>query len=104
MNALRLLPAAVSVILTACASQPAPSGNASTRAIAVPQIERPQQETADWWFTAGAAAAHANVGATPPRAKNVIVFLGDGMSIPTIAAAHILQGAIDALANLPTAE
>ena len=93
MNALRLLPAAVALVLTACASQPAPSGGAATtRTIAVPQIQRPQQETADWWFTAGAAAAHANVGTTPPRAKNVIVFLGDGMSIPTITAAHILLG------------
>lgn len=93
MNASRLLPAAVALILTACASQPGPSGTgAAARPIVVPAIQRPQQETADWWFTAGAAAAHANVGATPPRAKNVIVFLGDGMSMTTIAAAHILLG------------
>jgi len=90
---LRLLPAAVALILTACASQPGPATHqAAASAIAVPQIQRPQQETAQWWFTAGAAAAHTNVGATPPRAKNVIVFLGDGMSITTIAAAHILLG------------
>ncbi len=93
MNALRLLPAALALILTACASQPGPSGGSTAaRAIVVPEIRRPQGETADWWFTAGAATAHANVGTTPPRAKNVIVFLGDGMSIPTIAAARILKG------------
>lgn len=93
MKPLRLLPAAVALILTACASQPGPATHqTAASAIAVPQIQRPQQETAQWWFTAGAAAAHTNVGATPPRAKNVIVFLGDGMSITTIAAAHILLG------------
>jgi alkaline phosphatase len=92
---LRLVPLTLAVALSAaCAHQPssdAPSARTPT-AIAVPSIERPGGESAAWWFTAGAAAAHANVGATPPRAKNVIVFLGDGMSIPTIAAAHILAG------------
>ncbi|WP_313916218.1 alkaline phosphatase [Tahibacter sp.] len=92
MKALCLLSAAVAVTLSACASQPGPSAARAPTPIAVPVIQRPQQETAAWWFTAGAAAAHANVGHTPPRAKNVIVFLGDGMSIPTIAAAHILMG------------
>lgn len=92
MKALCLLSAAVAVTLSACASQPGPSAARAPTPIAVPAIQRPQQETAAWWFTAGAAAAHANVGQTPPRAKNVIVFLGDGMSIPTIAAAHILMG------------
>ncbi|MDC8013397.1 alkaline phosphatase [Tahibacter soli] len=92
---MRLVPLTLAVALSAaCAHQPssnAPSARTPT-AIAVPSIERPGGESAAWWFTAGAAAAHANVGATPPRAKNVIVFLGDGMSIPTIAAAHILAG------------
>lgn len=95
MKRLRLVPLTLAVALSAaCAHQPssdAPSARTPT-AIAVPSIERPSGESAAWWFTAGAAAAHANVGATPPRAKNVIVFLGDGMSIPTIAAAHILAG------------
>jgi len=92
VKALCLLSAAIAVTLSACASQPGPSTARAPTPIAVPAIQRPQQETAAWWFTAGAAAAHANVGNTAPRAKNVIVFLGDGMSIPTIAAAHILMG------------
>ncbi|MBL8297452.1 MAG: alkaline phosphatase [Rhodanobacteraceae bacterium] len=93
MNTLRLLPATVALALVASASLPVSAGgNAAKRAIVVPTIQQPQQETSDWWFTAGAAAAHANVGKTPPRARNVIVFLGDGMSIPTIAAARILMG------------
>ena len=94
MNRLRIVPLTLTAALSACAHQPssdAPAARAAT-AIVVPTIERPKQESAAWWFTAGAAAAHANVGTTPPRAKDVIVFLGDGMSIPTIAASHILAG------------
>ncbi|RYD16319.1 MAG: alkaline phosphatase [Lysobacteraceae bacterium] len=43
------------------------------------------------WFADGAATAHANL-AGPARARNLIVFLGDGMSIATITAARILDG------------
>jgi alkaline phosphatase len=79
--------------LGACASQPPMTS--SPAAITVPTIQRPQGETPSWWFRSGAAqaalaSAQANAGGQ--RAKNVIVFLGDGMSIPTIAAAHVLAG------------
>ncbi len=57
----------------------------------VPRIDRPAGETAAWWFRDGAAQAAAR-GAMSGRAKNVIVFLGDGMSLPTVAAARILEG------------
>jgi alkaline phosphatase len=59
--------------------------------IPIPVIARPQQETSAWWFRAGAATAH-NHGAGRERATNVILFIGDGMSIPTVAAARILEG------------
>lgn len=36
--------------------------------------------------------ASAVANAQGQRAKNVIVFLGDGMSIPTLAAAHVRAG------------
>jgi len=68
------------------------AGAADKRApIDVPAIHHPDQETPDWWFRAGAAAANAS---TPhaSHAKNVIVFLGDGMSITTITAARIYDG------------
>lgn len=64
-------------------------------AIDVPAIVRPDGETPAWWYRHGAAeAARAVAQAQTGRqhAKNVIVFLGDGMSIPTIAAAHVLAG------------
>jgi alkaline phosphatase len=78
-------------LLCACAPNAPRATNAGAATIEVPVIHHPDGETPDWWFRAGAAAAHANL---PQRAhaKNVIVFLGDGMSIPTIAAARILDG------------
>jgi alkaline phosphatase len=51
---------------------------------------RPRR-TAAWWFRAGAASAHAH-GAGREQATNLILFLGDGMSLPTVAAARILEG------------
>ena len=57
----------------------------------VPAIARPQGETAAWWFLDGAAQAAAR-GAMAGRAKNVILFVGDGMSLTTVAAARILEG------------
>jgi alkaline phosphatase len=59
--------------------------------VEVPQIQRPQGESPGWWYRSGAAHAAAN-GAMAGRAKNVIVFLGDGMSLTTVAAARILEG------------
>ena len=54
-------------------------------------VDRPGGESAQWWYRSGAARAAGN-GAMAGRAKNVIVFLGDGMSLTTVAAARILEG------------
>jgi len=86
---------ASSALLSACASQAVSPPSARVAPIDVPAIQRPDGETPQWWFRNGAATAaqlgaQANSGGA--RAKNVIVFLGDGMSIPTIAAAHVLAG------------
>ena len=87
-----LMMACLPLSLAACA---APVRDASAPAAQVNVIEVApagrDQETAAWWFRAGAAAAAGN-GAMQGRAKNVIVFLGDGMSLTTVAAARILQG------------
>lgn len=75
----------------ACSTTASHSDAPAGSAIVVPAIHRPDGETPAWWFLNGAAAVHANA---PVRAhaKNTIVFLGDGMSITTIAAARILDG------------
>lgn len=82
-----LLATALGAASIACAAEkPSP--------IDVPAIHHPDQETPDWWFRAGAAAANQNMASATrkSRAKNVIVFLGDGMSITTITAARIYDG------------
>ncbi|NLB12447.1 MAG: alkaline phosphatase, partial [Gammaproteobacteria bacterium] len=81
------------VLATTCASIPTPvASRESPQAPPVPQIKRPDGESAAWWFHAGAEAAARNRGADKPAARNVIIFIGDGMSIPTLAAARILEG------------
>ena len=78
-------------LLAACA--PLPPRDATTAAANAAPVPRDaaERESPQTWFRDGATTAHANLG-QPARARNVIVFLGDGMSIPTIAAARILDG------------
>jgi len=59
--------------------------------VPVPTVTHPQGETAAWWYRSGAAQA-ASRGAMAGKARNVILFLGDGMSLTTVAAARILDG------------
>jgi alkaline phosphatase len=74
------------------ASQPrSPSPSRAGIAIDVADVAHPGGETADWWYRSGAARAAGN-GAMSGRAKNVILFLGDGMSLTTVAASRILEG------------
>ena len=79
-------------VLTACSSAPM-RGDAPAAAITVEvaPVAHPQGETPAWWYRSGAARAAGN-GAMNGRAKNVILFLGDGMSLTTVAAARILEG------------
>jgi alkaline phosphatase len=50
-----------------------------------------RNEGSDAWFREGALAA-ANNGANKAKAKNIILFVGDGMSLPTVTAARIYAG------------
>ncbi len=54
----------------------------------------PSQESAQRWFEDGARAARngAQQRPLPFKAKNVILFVGDGMGISTVAAARIREG------------
>ena len=92
MHKASFLSAALSTLLLgACASTGAPSGQASAISVDVPRITHPDGETPQWWYRDGAARAAGN-GAMAGKAKNVILFLGDGMSLTTVAAARILEG------------
>ncbi len=88
----RRLPAIAALstlLLAACASAPPSAPPAA--AVDVPAVAHPQGETPAWWYRSGAARAAAN-GAMAGKARNVILFLGDGMSLTTVAAARILEG------------
>ena len=86
-----LIAASTTLLLAACATPPARDGHDRIASVDVPQIRHPDGETPAWWFRAGAAQA-AQRGAMGGRAKNVILFVGDGMSLTTVAAARILDG------------
>ncbi|KRG67900.1 alkaline phosphatase [Pseudoxanthomonas dokdonensis] len=87
-----LLPGAcLTALLAACASPGAPSVASASINVEVPTVAHPAGETPAWWYRNGAAQAAAN-GAMQGRARNVILFLGDGMSLTTVAAARILDG------------
>ena len=92
----RLIAAVPTLLLAACASAPnssprPPAEAAPPVAIEVPAVARPQGETAAWWFLSGAAAASER-GASQGRARNLVLFVGDGMGMTTVAAARILAG------------
>lgn len=77
-----LSPFAVALAL-ACAATPTGASDEPT-----------DPREANAWFAAGRAAvarAHPMIGASPP-AKNVILFVGDGMGVATVTAARILEG------------
>ncbi|NZA24874.1 alkaline phosphatase [Luteimonas sp. SJ-92] len=86
-----LLPLLLCACATAPAAPDAPAAGGTPAPIELPAISRPDGETAQWWFRSGAAAA-AERGAMHGRARNVILFVGDGMSLTTVAAARILAG------------
>ncbi|MBL4659500.1 MAG: alkaline phosphatase [Alcanivoracaceae bacterium] len=88
MKLLRILPLIIAVQFCACAQT-----DSSVQKLKMRQPEL-TKESPTWWYQQGAARvkqlAAANV--FPHRAKNVILFIGDGMNITTITAARILEG------------
>lgn len=82
---------AACLALAGCAATQARDPAAAGIVVDVPAVAHPAGETPQWWYRSGAARAAAN-GAMAGRARNVIVFLGDGMSLTTVAAARILDG------------
>ena len=90
-----LLAFACTLAATSCTTLPATASRAAAPpvvgVVVVPRIAHPGGETPAWWFRAGAAQAAAR-GATAGKARNVILFVGDGMSLTTVAAARILDG------------
>ena len=71
-------------------------GGASTPAIADSASDTPVPTSGAEWFSAGQSAVEANKlvnrELNTRRAKNVILFVGDGMGVSTVTAARILDG------------
>ncbi|HEY5802571.1 MAG TPA: alkaline phosphatase [Lysobacter sp.] len=82
---------AATLLASACSQAVRPTTAAASLDVDVPAIQRPGGETPAWWFRDGAAQA-AQRGAMSGKARNVILFVGDGMSLTTVAAARILDG------------
>ncbi|MDP5069938.1 MAG: alkaline phosphatase [Congregibacter sp.] len=89
-----LYPAALGLLVTGCinaavvesgSSDPVSAGAMQNVASPIPAYQR----TSPWYTDAQARVARVQTGG---KAKNVILFLGDGMGISTITAARILAG------------
>jgi alkaline phosphatase len=59
--------------------------------LSAPALATDNGETAERWFRQGAERAH-QLGAGNANAKNIILFIGDGMSLTTVSAARIYEG------------
>jgi alkaline phosphatase len=85
------LPVLLAATLAGCASAPDPGPAPAATVAPTADAGLAQDASADAWFRAGALSAHQRRGAARP-ARNLILFLGDGMSLTTVAAARILEG------------
>lgn len=63
----------------------------STLLLSAPAWAAADTESAERWYQQGAERAH-QLGAGKAKAKNVILFVGDGMSLTTVSAARIYEG------------
>ena len=89
--------AAVTALFASQATAAGPEhtrGKSSTRAVRANVVTPARNESAQQWFVDGARSARAGAEQRPRhnRAKNVILFVGDGMGISTVAAARIREG------------
>lgn len=78
--------AAMSLLVLALGASHAPAAKQT-----IHPVPASRDESSEGWFREGALSAAAN-GANQAKAKNVILFVGDGMSLPTVAAARIFAG------------
>ncbi len=83
------------LLTTACAGLPAADHAATTPPAAATALTLPAVQTGDSYYALASARVTARAmrsPETPVAAKNVILFIGDGMGISTITAARIRAG------------
>jgi alkaline phosphatase len=86
-----LLAASLACALVACAATPDSRGEAVATTVQTALPHAAHAETPGSWYASGAEAAAAR-GAGQASARNLILFVGDGMGPTTVAAARILDG------------
>jgi alkaline phosphatase len=87
---LMMITAALSLCITGVVSQSSAKADDATQARPQTIFQVPDESAAQW-FAQGANTAIKH-GSAKARAKNIILFVGDGMSLPTVAASRIFEG------------
>jgi alkaline phosphatase len=86
---LMMTTAALSLCIAGVVSQSSAQAEDNTQARPQKVFQVPVESPAKW-FAQGASTAIKH-GAAKAKAKNIILFVGDGMSLPTVAAARIYE-------------
>ncbi len=102
MKKFTILTLILTINLSACAQQykkdtvkvTAQPTQSTTNQIPTRGKPAPAKESPNWWYQQGAGKVYqlSKDNPYPHKAKNVILFVGDGMNISTITAARILEG------------
>ncbi len=84
-------PSIVLLLALACSLLASPEAAGNSSAASMPSGAPPDKEDGPAWFAAGREAARAR-GAGSEDARNLVLFVGDGMGPTTVTAARILAG------------
>jgi alkaline phosphatase len=87
---LMMTAAALSICVTGIVCQASAQAGDNTQSRPQKLMQVPNESPAQW-FTQGASTAIKH-GSAKVKAKNIILFVGDGMSLPTVAASRIYEG------------
>ncbi len=94
---LMITTAALSVCIAGVLSQSSAQADDNTQSRPRKVLQVPSESPAQW-FAKGAATAIEH-GSAKAKAKNIILFVGDGMSLPTVAASRIYEGQLKGMSG-----
>ena len=94
---LMITTAALSVCIAGVLSQSSARADDNTQNRPRKVLQVPSESPAQW-FVDGATTAIKH-GSAKAKAKNIILFVGDGMSLPTVAASRIYEGQLKGMSG-----
>jgi len=94
---LMMITAALSVCLAGVLSQSSAQADDNTQSRPRKVLQVPNESPAQW-FANGASTAIKH-GSAKAKAKNIILFVGDGMSLTTVAASRIFEGQLKGMSG-----